>query len=94
MKIAEAKRFAKEQEAEGIAAVGRAEAEVDANYQRVCLLSKADSIENSINTVGETYYRKASFIDVVNQGLDLSLSTTISYSQIKDAINEQYRIRL
>ena len=67
---------------------------IDANYQRVCLLSKADSIENSINTVGETYYRKASFIDVVNQGLDLSLSTTISYSQIKDAINEQYRIRL
>ena len=67
---------------------------IDANYQRVCLLSKADSIENSINTVGETYYRKASFIDVVNQGLDLSLSTTISYNQIKDAINEQYRIRL
>ena len=67
---------------------------VDANYQRVCLLSKADSIESSINDVGETYYRKASFIDVVNQGLDLNLSTTVSYSQIKDAINAQYRIRI
>jgi hypothetical protein len=64
------------------------------NYQELCFQSKADSVGNFINEVGGTYYRNASFIDGVNQGLDLSLSATILYSQIKEIINEQYIIRL
>ena len=65
---------------------------VDSDYQRICLLSKTDTVRSSIETVGEEYYRKASLIDVVNQGLDLDLSTTISYNQLKDSINSHYRI--
>ena len=65
---------------------------IDTDYQRVCLLAKADTIENSINKYGESFYRKVSFIDVINQGYYLDLSTKLSFRQIKEEINKQYRI--
>ena len=64
---------------------------IDVSYQKVCLLSKVDSVEESIGLYGEQYYRKASMVDVVNQGLDIDLSTKISFAELKDAINYKYR---
>lgn len=66
--------------------------QVNPDYQRVCLLSKADTINDSIQKNGESFYRKVSFIHVVNEGYNLDLSTKINFNQIKDEINKQYRI--
>ena len=66
--------------------------EIDHEYQRICLLSKADSIESSIKRYGEAYYRKICFIDVINKGYGIDLSTNLDFKQIKDNINKQYRI--
>lgn len=67
---------------------------IDLDYQRICLLAKADSIKASIEKAGELYYRKASFVDVLNQGFDINLSTKLSYNELKDSINAQYRIMI
>ena len=64
---------------------------IDVSYQKVCLLSKVDSVEESIRLCGEQFYRKASLVDVVNQGLNMDLSTKVSYVELKNAINYQYR---
>lgn len=64
---------------------------IDVPYQKVCLLSKVDSVEESIRLCGEQYYRKASMVDVVNQGLNIDLSTKVSFTELKEAINYQYR---
>ncbi len=66
--------------------------EVDYDYQRVCLLAKADSIASSIKEHGETYYRKASFINVINEGYGIDLSTKLTFNQIQEEIKSQYRI--
>ena len=55
-------------------------------------LSKADTINNSIQKNGESFYRKVSFIHVVNEGYNLDLSTKLNFNQIKEEINKQYRI--
>ena len=62
------------------------------DYQRVCFLSKADTIKASIQKNGESFYRKASFINVINEGYNLDLSTKLDFNQIKGEINKQYRI--
>lgn len=66
--------------------------QVCADYQRVCLLSKADTIKASIQKNGESFYRKVSFINVINEGYNLDLSTKLDFNQIKEEINKQYRI--
>ena len=62
------------------------------DYQRVCLLSKADTIKASIQKNGESFYRKVSFINVINEGYNLDLSTKLDFNKIKEEINKQYRI--
>ena len=64
--------------------------EVNRDYQLVCLLAKADTIEKSLRTVGERYYRKESFIYVVNTGLDSNLATKLSIEDIKTEIVRLY----
>lgn len=56
---------------------------VDKDYQLVCLLAKSDSIEQSLRQVGERYYRKESFVYVINTGLSCDLSMQLSFSEIK-----------
>ena len=62
------------------------------DYQRVCLLSTADTIKNSIQKNGESFYRKESFINVINEGYNLDLTTKLDFNRIKEEINKQYRI--
>lgn len=63
---------------------------VDKDYQLVCLLAKSDTIEQSLKRVGERYYRKESFVYVINTGLSCDLSMHISFSDIKRNLIELY----
>lgn len=56
---------------------------VDKDYQLVCLLAKSDTIEQSLRQVGEQYYRKESFLYVINTGLNCELSMQLSFTEIK-----------
>lgn len=56
---------------------------VDRDYQLVCLLAKADTIDKSLKLVGEKFYRKESFIYVINTGLDSDLKMSLSFPEIK-----------
>lgn len=63
---------------------------VDKDYQLVCLLAKSDTIEQSLRQVGEKYYRKESFVYVINTGLSSELSTRLSFSEIKSKLIHFY----
>lgn len=63
---------------------------VDKDYQLVCLLAKSDSIEQSLRQVGERYYRKESFVYVINTGLSCDLSMQLSFAEIKNNLIKLY----
>lgn len=63
---------------------------VNRDYQLVCLLAKSQTIENSLKKVGEKYYRKESFIYVVNVGLDVDLNIKLSFSDIRTQLRLIY----
>lgn len=62
------------------------------DYQLVCLLAKSQNIEQSIKTVGEKYYRKESFIYVINVGLDAELSLKLSFADIRKQLRLLYNV--
>lgn len=64
--------------------------EINRDYQLVCLLAKADTIEKSLKFVGERYYRKESFIYVINVGLSTELSMTLTFDGIKKELINIY----
>jgi len=62
---------------------------VDKSYQALCLLSKLDSIEIDYrNEMGN--YSKDKFIDIINIGLDLTLSHTIDFEELKYILMSNY----
>lgn len=64
--------------------------QVNKDYQLVCLLAKADTIEASLQRVGEKYYRKESFVRVINTGLSTDLSTNLTFGEIKTRLVHIY----
>lgn len=66
--------------------------EINRDYQLVCLLAKADTIESSIKHVGERFYRKESFVYVINVGLSTELSVTLSFEGIKKELINLYNV--
>lgn len=64
--------------------------QVNKDYQLVCLLAKADTIENSLLRFGEKYYRKESFIYVINTGLNVDFGTGLSFNDIKTRLIQFY----
>lgn len=60
------------------------------DYQLVCLLSKSHTIEQSLNTIGDKYYRKESFVYVINVGLSAELSTNLSFPEIRSRLRLIY----
>lgn len=60
------------------------------DYQLVCLLAKSQNIEKSIMTVGDKYYRKESFIYVINVGLNAELSMKLSFADIRKQLRLLY----
>lgn len=64
--------------------------EINRDYQLTCLLAKADTIDASLKTVGEKYYRKESFVYVINTGLLLSINPVITFAEIKQLLIQAY----
>ena len=64
--------------------------QVNNDYQLVCLLAKAETIENSIKQFGEKYYRKESFVHIINTGLTTELSTKLTFDDIKTTLVQLY----
>lgn len=60
------------------------------DYQLVCLLAKSHTIESSLKKVGDRYYRKESFIFVINVGLNSDLSTNLSFPEIRKQLRLIY----
>lgn len=50
---------------------------VDKDYQSVCVVAKSQSIEKSISSFGERFYKKSSFVYVVNTGLKLDATNEL-----------------
>lgn len=64
--------------------------EINHDYQLTCLLAKADTIERSLQRFGEKYYRKESFVYVINIGLSANIAMTLTFSDIKNSIIQIY----
>lgn len=62
---------------------------VDRDYQLTCLMAKSQTIETSLNE-GNNFYRKESFIYVVNTGLDEHIEETISFVDIRKFLVNKY----
>lgn len=62
---------------------------IDRDYQLVCLLAKADTIEKSLRKAGDKYYSKESFIYVINTGLNTDIDGCMSLKILK-----QYLIKI
>jgi len=62
---------------------------INLDYQLVCLLAKSNSIESSLKK-GEFFYRKESFIYVINTGLNQNLGTDLTFQQIKTKLANIY----
>lgn len=64
--------------------------QINKDYQLTCLLAKALSIENSLRQFGEKYYRKESFVYVINVGLSTSVEITLSFADLKRKLIQIY----
>ncbi|WP_289199356.1 hypothetical protein [Bacteroides acidifaciens] len=64
--------------------------QINKDYQLVCLLAKANTIETSLRLVGERYYRKESFVYVINTGLSTDFSTSLTFGEIKTKLVQIY----
>ncbi|PWK74268.1 hypothetical protein LX99_04070 [Mucilaginibacter oryzae] len=67
---------------------------VDRDYQSVCVIAKSHSIENSIKAFGERFYKKSSFVYVVNTGLNLEtvseLKPDLTFNELRNKIIHIY----
>ncbi|MCM1310948.1 MAG: hypothetical protein NC301_07995 [Bacteroides sp.] len=63
---------------------------IDRDYQLVCLLAKSDTIEKSLQQIGEKYYRKGAFLYVINIGLNTNIESQISFSDLKKELIRIY----
>jgi hypothetical protein len=64
---------------------------INKDYQLVCLLAKADTIEKSMQK-GEFYYRPESFVHTINTGLSTNLIYNGNFKNIKNELTRIYNI--
>ena len=64
--------------------------EINRDYQLTCLLAKVDTIEASLRMIGDKYYRKESFVFVINTGLDTNISIGTGFDIIKKELIKAY----
>lgn len=64
--------------------------QINRDYQLTCLLAKADTIEASLGAVGDKYYRKESFVCVINIGLNTEFNVGITFADIKRKLIKVY----
>jgi len=63
--------------------------QINKDYQLTCLLAKSESIEKSLER-NEFYYRKESFILIINKGLSENLDYNLDFNSIKKELREIY----
>lgn len=63
---------------------------IDKDYQLVLLLAKSKTIEKSLKKVGDKYYRKESFVYVLNTGLNQEISVSSSFQDIRQFLISLY----
>lgn len=63
---------------------------VDKDYQLILLLAKSETIEKSLKLVGDKYYRKESFVYVLNIGLNKEISVSLSFAEIRSFLIHLY----
>lgn len=63
---------------------------INRDYQLVCLIAKSNTIEKSLRMHGDKYYRKESFIVVINVGLNRDLSMSLSFEEIRTQLRFIY----
>lgn len=63
---------------------------IDRDYQLVLLLAKSQTIENSLKRVGDKYYRKESFIYVLNIGLNQEINIKLTFNEIRSLLIQIY----
>lgn len=63
---------------------------INRDYQLVCLIAKSNTIEKSLRMHGDKYYRKESFIVVINVGLNRDLSLSLSFEEIRTQLRFIY----
>ena len=66
--------------------------QINKDYQLTCLLAKSDSIENSLLRFGEKYYRKESFVYILNLGLSANVDLTITFPELKRELIRLYNV--
>ena len=64
--------------------------EINKDYQLTCLLAKADTIDKSLQRVGEKYYRKESFVFICNIGLSVNIAINLSFADLKKCLIQIY----
>ncbi len=64
--------------------------EINKDYQLTCLLAKADTIDKSLQRVGEKYYRKKSFVFVCNIGLSVNIEIGLPFTELKKRLIQIY----
>jgi hypothetical protein len=62
---------------------------IDRNYQYICLVSKSNSIEISLNN-SEDFYSTKNFVFVVNTGLSTNLSNDANLQEIRGFLARAY----
>ena len=60
--------------------------QINKDNQLTCLLAKVDAVEKSLKAIGYKDCRKESFIFVINTGLDVLFSTTLSFLEVKNML--------
>ena len=65
---------------------------INKDYQFICLIAKSKTIEDSLKTIGEKYYRKESFVYVINIGLDAELSMKLTFPEIRSQLRLLYNV--
>ena len=63
---------------------------INRDYQLVCLIAKSNTIEKSLRMHGDKYYRKESFIVVINTGLNKDLSMSLNFEEIRTQLRFLY----
>lgn len=63
---------------------------INRDYQLVCLIAKSNTIEKSLRMCGDKYYRKESFIVVINTGLNKDLSMSLNFEEIRTQLRFLY----
>lgn len=66
--------------------------QINKDYQLTCLLAKSDTIENSLLRFGEKYYRKESFVYIINLGLSAKVDITITFPELKRELIRLYNV--